>query len=257
MKLMLVCASEETLHKITGAVQPMRFEVIHYRHVLKAMDNIDEVAPSAIIVSARDFPRHWKILVQFVRQQYLKENCPIVILKGEDFSVEDASKACCIGVNGLVPEDLTEDSEAARLLNILNRYLKFDDNSNAVWDPAAALRLVGPGDRISICITDPVNKNIIPAAVTAISHSGVRFKADAPNLTGSFQKHPDGYHFPPELCECSLRAGDAILSPVCRLINGPEVQRTAEPEISMEFSYLSGEEQGVLDRYLESLEYAG
>jgi hypothetical protein len=248
MKLLLVCASEETLHTITGAVQPLGFDIIHYRHVLKAMDNIDEVAPAAIIISARDFPRHWKILAQFVRQQYVKENCPIVILKGEDFSAEEASKACCIGVNGLIPEDLTEENEAARLLNILNRYLKFDDNSNAVMRP------VVPENRIGICITNPVNKNIITATVTAISRRGVTFKADVPGLIESLQGHPNGHHSPPELCECSLRAGDAILSPVCRLVSRESaVPETSAPEISMEFSCLSGEEQDVLDRYLENL----
>ncbi|GHT78696.1 hypothetical protein FACS1894130_05750 [Spirochaetia bacterium] len=248
MKLMLICASEDTLAGVTGIVQPLGFDVIHYRHVLKGMDNIDEVAPSAIIISARDFPRHWKTLAQFVRQQYSRELCPIVVLTGEDFSVEEAAKAHCIGVNGLVSESLTEHDEAPRLQSILNRYTRdrrFDDTRADETYP------VGPGSRIGICIANPVNKAIITTTVTAISRRGITFTADAGRLLDNVQEYQ-------ELSECSLRAGDAILSPICHRTRGPLTGSPVvrRPEISLEFSYLSGEEQDVLDRYLESMNHS-
>jgi hypothetical protein len=74
-------------------VKPLGFELIRYHHVLKAMDNIDETDPSGIIISARDFPRHWKTMVQFVRSERPKDACPIIILKGENFPLEETSKA--------------------------------------------------------------------------------------------------------------------------------------------------------------------
>ena len=49
-----------------------------------------------------------------------------------------------------------------------------------------------------------------------------------------------------ELRECSYRAGDAILSPICRLT------RTG-PNISMEILFLADEEQEILDNYIEKL----
>ena len=67
MKLLLVLSSDETYNHISHFVKPLGFELIRYNHILKAMDNIDEIEPAAIIISARDFPRHWKIMVQFVR----------------------------------------------------------------------------------------------------------------------------------------------------------------------------------------------
>ena len=121
MKLLLVLA-DDTSHKlIAHYVKPLGFELIRYVHVLKAMDNIDEVAPHAIIISARDFPRHWKIMVQFVHNQRPKNDCPIIILRGDQFSVEEASKASFLGVSGIVTERLENLAEIEQLQRILTR----------------------------------------------------------------------------------------------------------------------------------------
>jgi hypothetical protein len=67
MKLLLVLGSDETGNLISSYVEPLGFNLIRYRHVIKAMDNVDEIDPTGIIISARDFPRHWKVLVQIGR----------------------------------------------------------------------------------------------------------------------------------------------------------------------------------------------
>ncbi|MDR1588437.1 MAG: hypothetical protein LBS57_13370, partial [Treponema sp.] len=66
MKLMAICASLESLggiaegRGIAGDNQlSIPIEIIHYSQALKAMDNIEEINPDAIIISACDFPRHW------------------------------------------------------------------------------------------------------------------------------------------------------------------------------------------------------
>jgi hypothetical protein len=67
MKLLLVLGSSDIYGQIADYVKDLGAEIIHYQHILKAMDNIDEIAPDGIIVSATDFPRHWKTLISFIR----------------------------------------------------------------------------------------------------------------------------------------------------------------------------------------------
>jgi hypothetical protein len=123
MKLMTVCASLESLGKIAGDPRlSFPVEIIHYSQALKAMDNIEEIDPGAIIISARDFPRHWKAIVQFARQDRSRKTCPIIVLHGDSFTGEDADKAYIIGVNAVAPESLPPEEKAARIRGILNRY---------------------------------------------------------------------------------------------------------------------------------------
>src|SRR5215510_14896558 len=100
MKLLLVLGSDSTYNHISLCVRPLGFELIRYYHVLKPMDNIDEIDPHGFIISAVDFPRHWKSMVQFIRNERPKETCPIIILKGNNFPVDDISKASFLGVSG-------------------------------------------------------------------------------------------------------------------------------------------------------------
>jgi hypothetical protein len=127
MKLMTICAAPESLEGITeDSPLPAPVEIIHYSQALKAMDNIEEIDPDAIIINACDFPRHWKTIVQFVRQERPRKNCPIIVLHSDTFTGEDAGKACVIGVNGMVPDSLPPREKADRIQGILNRYLGTD-----------------------------------------------------------------------------------------------------------------------------------
>jgi DNA-binding response OmpR family regulator len=233
MKLLLILGSDETSEIIARNIKPLGFEIIRYRHVLKAMDNIDEIDPAAIIVSARDFPRHWKIVVQFVRTERSREICPIILLTGTLFSLEDAAKAFHIGVNGIVREELDRSVEMDRLQSILERYLTVEDKRKSRRYHQAGWTNFG------LCLANPRDKAIITGTVETISATGVSFLPDDPAL---LENIPGGA----ELSECSLRIGDSILSPICRIIR-------REPALSLEFAFLAGEEQIQLESYLEDL----
>ncbi len=127
MKLLLVLDSDESYNLISLYVKPLGFELIRYRHAVKAMDNIDEVDPRAIVISARDFPRHWKTMVQFFRSERSRDECPVIILTGEDFTVEERSKASFLGVSGTILEKLDSPAEIERFHGIISRYLPVDE----------------------------------------------------------------------------------------------------------------------------------
>jgi DNA-binding response OmpR family regulator len=236
MKLLLVLGSDDNYDAICAIIQPLGYALIRYRHVLKAIDNLDEIDPAAIIVSARDFPRHWKILVQFVRNERSKESCPIIILKGNSFNNEEASKAFFLGANGVLADTLDNREDIGRLKNILGR--QEPDGAKSRSFP------VEPWNRTGLLIAH-FSGRLISADVKTISAQGLSFSPLNP-------LPPKAAKLNKELPECSLRAGDAILSPVCR-IAGSHTNGKGKI-ISLEFVSFPEGERRVFDQYLEELQ---
>ena len=229
MKLLLVLGSDDNYDTISQSINSLGFELIRYRHVLKAMDNIDEIDPEAIMISARDFPRHWKILVQFVRNERPKETCPIIILKGGNFSAEETSKAFYLGVNGIVADMLVQE-DIDRLKNIFGRSVPSKQEQQF---------FVEPWHRVGLLMADLSDSSFIIGDVKTISANGLSFSSEQP-------LPPNAVTLNKELKECSLRVGDAILSPVCRITG-------VEKDIPLEFVSFPDDEQHTLTRYLEEI----
>jgi len=232
MKLLLVLVSESTYKQIFYCVRPLGFEIIRYLHALKAMDNIDEIDPHAIIISAVDFPRHWKTMVQFFRTERTKDDCPIIILKGENFSLDDSSKASFIGVSGTVFESL-DVREIDRLQNILDRHLPVEEKRRS-----RRFR-IDPWQRFGFIFSHPESGVLITGHIKDISKGGLSFLPDSKSLV-------DNIGADSRLEDCSLRVGDLILSPVCRLVR---IGRY----VSMEFLSFPEGEQERLDDSLKML----
>ena len=233
MKLLLVLGSDDTHNLISLYVKPLGFELIRYSHVLKAMDNIDEIDPSAIVISARDFPRHWKTMVQFIRTDRTKESCPIIILKGENFPLEEASKASFLGVSGLVTEALDNPVEISRLQGILGRYMPVDEKRRTQRFYAESWQ------RFGLVFSRPADNVLVTGEVKNISTGGLSFLPDTPSLMKDISLNT-------ELGSCSLRAGNSILSPKCRLARTGRI-------VSMEFLFFPEGQQVTLTEYIESL----
>jgi len=238
MKLLLVFAADENCNIISRSISPLGFEMIRYRQVLKAMDNIDEINPSAIVVSARDFPRHWKFLVQFVRTERANEICPIVILKGGNFSTQEMTSAYFLGVSGIIDDSLNSPAEIGRLKKILSHYVPL--GAPPLEEKRKHRRFhIEPWHRAGILAVNRREKSLFTGDVENISARGLSFiPADSQpmgdaSLNGQFD-------------ECSLRIGDSILSPVCRLVRAGE-------KPAMEFTSFPEDEQRILDQFIQQI----
>jgi len=231
MKLLLVLGSDDNYDVISRNTAPLGFELIRYRHVLKAMDNIDEIDPAAIIISARDFPRHWKVLVQFIRSERSKEACPIIILKGTNFNDEETSKALFLGVNGILGDMLENRDDIDSLHDILGHSRPADRGQKERHF------FVEPWHRTGLLIANLLDKSIIIGDIKTISANGLSFSPAKPLPEKAVILNK-------ELRECSLRVGDAILAPVCR-ISG------VDKDISLEFISFPDDERPLYDHYLE------
>jgi hypothetical protein len=233
MKLLLVLSSDDTYNNISLCVKPLGFELVRYYHALKAMDNIDEVDPNAIIISAVDFPRHWKAMVQFFRNERPKEACPIILLKGPNFRHEDISKASFIGVSGTIMEALDNPTEKDRLQGILSRYLPVEEKRRS------RRYHVQPGQKYGLVFNHPKSSLLITGLIKDISTGGLSFFPDNSSLMRDIGLNA-------KLENCSFRAGDFILSPVCRLARTGRI-------VSMEFLYFPDGEQKTLDLSIKKL----
>jgi len=233
MKLLLVLSSDTLYNLISVYVKPLGFELIRYNYIQKAMDNIEEIDPAAIIISTSNFPRQWKTMAQFIRCERSKDACPIILIKGDTFNSEEAMKASHLGISGIINEDLGNPAEIERLQGILGRYLSINEKRKSRRIHTESWQNIG------FIFSRPKDKVLISGNVKDISLEGFSFQAEYPSLMEEIQLNT-------LLKECSFRAGASILSPVCRLARTGKI-------VSMEFvSFPSGEKE-LLTNYLEKL----
>ncbi|MDR2134814.1 MAG: PilZ domain-containing protein, partial [Treponema sp.] len=162
-----------------------------------------------------------------------KDVCPIIILKGENFPLEETSKAFFLGVSGLVQEDLGNPAEMDRLQKILSRYIPVEEKRKS------SRIHVEPWHRIGLLINSPKNKVIITGEVKSISPAGLSFLPSGSSVMKDIALND-------EVNECSLRAGEEILSPACRLVRTGRI-------VSFEFVSFPPGEQKKLEQYLEEI----
>jgi hypothetical protein len=233
MKLLLVSADDSAFNKLS-VFSAKGLELIHYRNVLKAMDNVDEADPAGIIISARDFPRHWKTTLQFVRAERSRNQCPVILLRGENFPDDENVKAEHLGVNVIVSEAL-EAEELKQIENVFSPGPPAADGAEKIPSGGTAAKTQR---RFGFMFTNPVSEKIITGEATGITAAGLSMEVDRPILVKDLKA---GMEIP----GCSLRAGEAILSPAC------VIRRTTYGGIiSLDFISFPENEQAAFDAWI-------
>ncbi len=116
MKALLVAESEDTLNLYRSFFESLGYDTVCYRWLLKALDNVDEIMPQVVFMNAVDYPRHWKILVQYIRSGLCK-SFPVVLLAAQDISNDDLKKAEYLEVHCI--RNSIESSETKNEISIL------------------------------------------------------------------------------------------------------------------------------------------
>ncbi|MBU0927101.1 MAG: PilZ domain-containing protein [Spirochaetes bacterium] len=229
MKALIVVEDDAIAEIVRFYLQPLGLDVIHYKDPLKALDNLEEISPDAVVMSAKDFPRHWKTIVVDIRASRPKAACVIVLLKGDYFPFEEAAKAAYLGVNGVVKEDLSDKAELERFQQLLKRYIEIDDSR--VSDRLAP----GPSDRLGFVFAHPASSAPIIGTIETISSTGLSFIPEAVAAVADLE--------PGVLLEdASLRVDAAILPIGIRLLRTGAV---------MAFSFeCSDEERAIISSYI-------
>jgi hypothetical protein len=130
-------------------------------------------------------------------------------------------------------EALDNFGEIDRLQNILGRYIPVEEKRRSHRFYAENW------NRFGFIFVSPRDGTLITGEVKTLSSGGLSFFPDHSALMKDITLNM-------ELKECSLRIGDNILSPLCRLSRTGRI-------VSMEFLSFPGGEKNILESYLENL----
>lgn len=213
MKALLIADTDSTVKTVSRYVEPSGFDVIRYRSAIKALDNIDEIMPDAIFISTADFPRHWKTIVQFVRSDTGKDRTVIILLVNDRFTSDDADKAIHIGVQAIVSETLDAAGDEPKLTEVFSRYKPIESAVGAVRYEYESV-----SDRAAFMFTNPLNDAIITGKLEGLDASALLFRPDAASSVSELSEGD-------ELAECSLKLGETIINPECRVLKGGTLMR--------------------------------
>ena len=232
MRILLVCERDEIKTTIRRNFMPRGAEIIQYYNPIKAMDNLDEVDPDVVLFSAQDFPRHWKPFLIFLRNSKAREQCVFVLLRGGEFSADEADKAQALEVNGIMWEHLEDRHELARLKELVARY-------RDIGDARREKRLLPTAiDRVGFVFTHPERLDLVYGEVEDLSAAGVSFVA-------TDRRSVMDLNVGDSIAVCSLRIGDHLLSFPAGVVRN-------ERSLSLAFDELTGAHQSMIRSYVDA-----
>lgn len=117
MKVLLISDDKKNLEFLEKTLSENGCETIIYHSFFKALDNMQEISPDFCIISVSDYPRHWKVLAQFVKSGLLRNPCRIILFSKEELSEEESEKAKKLEISGTF-ENL-EETGIKKLVSLL------------------------------------------------------------------------------------------------------------------------------------------
>ena len=93
MKTLILAENSDFSHDLEKIILKNNCSPIIYHSALKALDNIEEIAPEILIVHTGDFPRHWKTLIQYTQTLFPQRQVAIYLFVSDYFSQKEQEKA--------------------------------------------------------------------------------------------------------------------------------------------------------------------
>ncbi len=102
MKALIISDKQEIIDFSSKFLKDNGYDIIIYRWLLKAIDNIEEIQPDLIILSVAEYPRHWKILASFVKSGIGGKNVQIYLYDPDCLSDDEKRKAVELGIKDYI-----------------------------------------------------------------------------------------------------------------------------------------------------------
>lgn len=249
MKALIVAESEPVLSASSLLLGEKGCEVIKYRWLLKALDNIEEIDPQIIIISAMDYPRHWKTFVQFINSTYSSTKPHIFLFSSDLMGENEIRKAKWLGVKGIVKSfDLKEDKEiifavlpetshSLRLTvpgfkntvpakkTSLETITKKEDTSKE--PPKTSIQISEPAaisdDTLKIMFSNPHNNIMITGKVLLIKGNTILYICDNSSTLVNL-KAGDCIH------NCMIKKNNRIFKKTCKIVSVNNLELKMEIE---------------------------
>ncbi len=141
--------------------------LVHYRDPLKALDNMTETKPAIVVCDLQDFPRHWKILVNVLRQDRGKDEAAFLLVGGPP-PLAEAEKALYLGVSGVLSSQAGVGDLAAEIVAAVER---------------SGVVEAGPEGPLAFLFRHPRRKHLVTGTLFQYDGSRATFKPDfAPEI---------------------------------------------------------------------------
>lgn len=118
MKVLLVSESDNILNSYNSFFIENGYDTICYNWLLKALDNVEEICPHIVLINSIDYPRHWKILVQYIHSNVNLSVSAIILVITKNFDEKERKKAKILDVH-CVCDGLSIQEIADQLLALL------------------------------------------------------------------------------------------------------------------------------------------
>lgn len=172
MILMLVKDETPWAAALDRCLSPYGVGVVHYRHPLKALDNLTETKPSIVLYDLQDFPRHWKILIKYLREEFRKDEVIFLLVSTGPAPLEEANKALYLGVNGILQFNGDVEALARSIREVFLRYGTFE--VEAVTEAAVA----GAEGPLAFLFRHPRHKHLVTGTLLKYDGHRATFKPD-------------------------------------------------------------------------------
>ena len=164
MKALLIAEEEQTINALTPVIKGAGAEIIVYRWLLKALDNVEEIAPDAVIISTAEYPRHWKTFVQFTKSGIGGVVPKVILYNSRPMDDKEKAKARSLGVFGMI-----QSLDAAGLEELEN-YLTGKKGGD--------IELFGGGKKYEFVFTNPKSKCLVTGVVRKKAQDKIEFSSD-------------------------------------------------------------------------------
>jgi hypothetical protein len=181
MKAIVISDDNDVIEKVGTILTAHRYDPIVYRWLLKALDNVEEIRPDVVIISACDYPRHWKTFSQFVKSGISGEEPQIILYTPQSFPQTELEKAKTLGIKGTFSS--VDEGGLEHFTSILNsaskQFLASGQKENKS-QPAFGLSQI---KSYGLIFTHPETEAFITGTVLACTDDTIEFSPDIPLLS--------------------------------------------------------------------------
>lgn len=147
MKALIISDKQEIIDLLRAKLVDDGYDIIVYHWLLKALDNVEEIQPDYIVLSADEYPRHWKTLASFVQSGIGGKDVRFCLYNADNLSDDDKSKAEKLNVEfWCEKEEVT--SKAVPVVN-------------EITETAKVVPVVNENPEQALILTHPITKNFV------------------------------------------------------------------------------------------------
>lgn len=126
MKALIINEDSFVTQQLNSIFKDKNVEVITYSWLLKAMDNIEEIQPDIVITNASEYPRHWKILAQFIKSGIVGKKILFFLYTPYSLCDIELKKAEALDVDLMI-----SSFEPSQIKNICNKIFGENESEEA------------------------------------------------------------------------------------------------------------------------------